>query len=532
MMRTTWKQGALWAVMTALSGSSGSGCSASQSEPDGQGPPSGIAGGSAGLGAGTGGVGGGAAGSVGASGSAASPSAGVGGSVAVPVAGSGSAGTGGGAGAESQAGAGGEPDGGVIDSGDLVPGIDDLIAAPDGTDAAAGTMTDPTTLHSAITRIGAGHVIFLRGGTYAFAVQITVARDNSGQDGQPKTIAPYPGEAPVLDFSSQPYGSSGNARGLELDGSYWHVIGLTVMGSADNGIYVAGNDNVIEGCITHGNRDTGLQLGRYASSAATQAEWPSNNLILNCESYDNFDSPSGENADGFAAKLTVGPGNVFRGCVSHNNIDDGWDLYTKGETGPIGGVTIDQCIAHHNGKLTDGTSTGNGDQNGFKLGGEDIAVAHIVTRSVSFANGKDGFTWNSNPGAIRMINDLAFDNAETNYRFGDNSTPTEAVFTNNLSVRSSSGGTDDKHVGTDVSDSNCWSPSDNPTCAMSGVPQFRFPLSDPEITRSSDGNLDMSAFSLEPRSNLINAGVVPQGELPFDLSYYVDAPDLGAVETQ
>jgi hypothetical protein len=55
------------------------------------------------------------------------------------------------------------------------------------------------------------------------------------------------------------------------------------------------------------NRDSGLQLGRWSSSAP-RAEWPSNNLVLNCEAYDNYDTlpGSGENADGFACKLTTG----------------------------------------------------------------------------------------------------------------------------------------------------------------------------------------------------------------------------------
>jgi hypothetical protein len=104
--------------------------------------------------------------------------------------------------------------------------------------------------------------------------------------------------------------------------------GFEVFKAADNGIFVGGNNNIVESCILHGNRDTGLQISRYASSAA-KSEWPANNLILNCESYDSYDPATGENADGFAAKLTVGAGNVFRGCVAHNNIDDGWDLYTK-----------------------------------------------------------------------------------------------------------------------------------------------------------------------------------------------------------
>jgi hypothetical protein len=416
---------------------------------------------------------------------------------------------------------------------------DDLIAAPDGKDGAAGTLDQPTTLSDAIKRIGENHTIFLRGGTYTFDAQVTIERDNSGSDGKLKGIAPYEDEKPVLDFGSEPYGSDSNPRGLQINGHYWHVLGLTVQNAADNGIYVAGNHNVIEGCITHGNKDTGLQLGRYASSAASQADWPSDNLILNCESYDNYDAPpgSGENADGFAAKLTVGPGNVFRGCISHNNIDDGWDLYTKTDTGAIGAVTIDQCVAHHNGKLTDGTTNDNGDRNGFKLGGEKIAVPHVVTRSVAYANGKNGFTWNSNPGAIRLSNTLAFDNAEGNYKFGDNSTSTSAVFSNNVSFWTGGSAQSDKTVGTDAGNSNCWWNTGGAPASTNGkglqvsAADFAHPLASPTVKRNADGSIDFSPFALAAGSDLLNAGVVPAGDLPFDKSYYVGTPDLGAVET-
>jgi hypothetical protein len=313
-------------------------------------------------------------------------------------------------------------------------------------------------------------------------------------------------------------------RGLQINGSYWHILGLTVERSADNGIYLAGNNNVIESCIIYGNGDTGLQIGSSGSARA------SNNLILNCESYDNKDS-LGENADGFAAKLTSGTGNVFRGCVSHHNVDDGWDLFTQITSGPIDPVTIDQCVAHHNGMLTDGTSNFNGDRNGFKLGGQGIAVAHVVTRSVAFGNGKAGFTWNSNPGAIRLSNNLSFDNAGSNYVFGSGS---QAVFTNNVSFwTSNSSAKNDSVTGNDVSDSNCWwmgGKSSNGKGLVVTAEDFASSLSKPSITRAADGILEFTPFKLATGSDLINAGVIPSGELPFDATYYHDNPDLGSVE--
>jgi hypothetical protein len=489
-------------------------------------PPRGAAGGSAGSGsAGKSAVGSGGAGK----------SASTAGTGAVSGDAGKSAEAGSAAGEAAAAGAGG------AQSGQPDPDAMDLIAAPDGTDAAAGTLTEPTTLTAALKRVAAGHTIFLRDGMYTYDVQITIELTNSGTSkDQPKQLRAYHDEKPILDFSKQPYGTDGNPRGLQVNGNFWHVQGLTVQGSADNGIYVAGSHNVIEDCVTHGNRDTGLQIGR-AGSTQVQADWPADNLILNCESYDNYDAPpgSGENADGFAAKLTVGEGNVFRGCESHNNIDDGWDLYTKTDTGPIGAVTIDQCIAHHNGTLTSGMTNEQGDRNGFKLGGEKIAVAHVVTRSVAFSNGKNGFTWNSNPGAIRLSNTLAFDNAEGNYNFGDSSTMTKAVFTNNVSLWvQASAAKSDKTMGTDASQTNCWWSTSGTAGSKSAkgltvtTADFASPLDKAKIARLADHSLDFTPFQLAAGSDLVNAGVLPAGDLPFDASAYKGNPDLGAVETQ
>jgi hypothetical protein len=213
-------------------------------------------------------------------------------------------------------------------------------------------------------------------------------------------------------------------------------------------------------------------------------------------------------------------------------------LYTKTDTGAIGPVTIDRCIAYSNGTLTDGTSNANGDRNGFKLGGDDIAVAHVVTRSVAFQNGKNGFTWNSNPGAIRLSNNLAFDNVEGNFKFGDNATTTAAVFTNNVSFwTSTASNQSDKAIGTDASNSNAWwdksksQPSVNARGLVVSAVDFANSLASPKLTRSADGSPNFDVFSLATNSDLIGAGVLPAGTLPFDASgYYVGASDLGAVE--
>ena len=387
----------------------------------------------------------------------------------------------------------------------------DIFVAPNGTDSNPGSMSAPTTLTAAITRVQPGQTIQMRGGTYNFSATITIARGNNGTASQQKNISAFGSERPILDFSAQSFSSSN--RGLQLNGFFWHLRGLEIMGAGDNGLFIGGNNNTIERCSTHHNRDSGLQLGRHSSSAP-QSEWPANNLILNCDSFDNFDPDNGEDADGFACKLTTGPGNVFRGCIAHHNVDDGWDLFTKTDTGPISPVTIENCISFSNGATSSGGSTTNSDGNGFKLGGDGIAVNHTIRRSIAFGNKKHGITFNSNPGSITVSNNTSFDNGEENIKF-DTGTH---VFTNNLSFQ----GTNSDHTtGTDVSSTNCWWKNGVSVNAKGLVVSAAdFVSLTPSVTRNADGSINLGNFlRLASGSDLINAGT-PSGT------------DIGAIESQ
>lgn len=384
-----------------------------------------------------------------------------------------------------------------------VPVAGALYVSPNGSASNSGAIGSPTTLASAITKLAPGGTIYMRGGTYTFSGPVTIERDNSGSSGLRKNIVAYGSEKPVLDFYSETFASS--ERGLQIFGHYWHVKGLEVKGAGDNGIFIGGNYNIIENVETHHNRDSGLQISRYASSAASMSEWPSYNQIIGVYSHDNFDPDNGEDADGFAAKLTIGPGNVFDKCISAWNTDDGWDLYTKSDTGPIGVVTIKNSIAYKNGQTSDGTTTANSDGNGFKLGGESIPVNHIVQNSVAFQNKKHGFTYNSNPGSIQMTNNTSWSNGASNFAF-DTGTH---VFTNNLSY---AGTSSDKTSGTDVSGTNVWWKSGASTNAKGLVASSAdFVSLTPSVVRNADGSFSLGNFlKLAAGSDLIGSGT-PSG---------------------
>lgn len=379
----------------------------------------------------------------------------------------------------------------------------DLFVAPNGSASNSGTISSPLNLTSALTLIQPGKTIYMRGGTYSFSSTVTIERTNSGTSTSArKNLVAYGSELPVLDFSAQSFSTTN--RGLQIFGHYWLVKGLEVKGAGDNAIFIGGNYNRIEDVEAHHNRDTGIQLGRYNSSVGF-SEWPSNNEIINSYSHDNYDPDNGEDADGFAAKLTVGPGNVFDGCIAAYNVDDGWDLYAKTETGAIGAVTIRNSIAYKNGQTSDGTSTTASDGNGFKLGGEQIPVNHIVENSIAFQNKKHGFTYNSNPGSIVMKNNTSWSNGQSNFAF-DLGTH---QFTNNLSL---SGGASDKTSGTDISGSNVWWKNNSSTNANGLVASNAdFVSLTPSVLRDTDGSPNLGNFlMLASGSDLIGSGT-PSG---------------------
>ncbi|QZT33783.1 bacterial Ig-like domain-containing protein [Caldalkalibacillus thermarum TA2.A1] len=285
----------------------------------------------------------------------------------------------------------------------------DIYVSPTGTADGTGSKDDPLNIDTAIDFVKPGQKIVVLDGHYVRHSPIHIRRYNDGTPDARKYLVAAPGARPVFDFGRR-------SDGVLHEGHYWHVKGLDFTRSAGNtkGYHLGGSHNIIENARFYDNGDTGLQISRIDSTLDEMADWPSHNLILNSTSFDNRD-PAENNADGFAAKLTVGEGNVFRGCIAHNNIDDGFDLYTKLGTGTIGAVVIEDSIAYNNGTLTDGT-IGKGDKNGFKLGGEGIHVPHVIRNSIAFGNGKYGFTSNSNPGVIAE-NNIAFNNAEGNLDF-------------------------------------------------------------------------------------------------------------------
>jgi hypothetical protein len=308
---------------------------------------------------------------------------------------------------------------------DALNDYDVLYCAPDGSVDGDGTRENPLDIYSAVGYVDMGKEVVALDGVYKMHKAFAIPETNSGVANAWKTLRADDGATVTLDFQN-------TYEGITLDGYYWHIKGIDITNSGDNlkPFQLAGNHNLIEDCKFYSNGDTGFQVSRSQDSKINIDMWPEYNVIRDCESYNNAD-PAGINADGFGLKLTVGVGNIFERCISHNNIDDGFDAYTKMGEGAIGPVTLVNCVSYDNGnKLNeDGTTTSYnaGGNNGFKMGGESVAVQHYLKGCLSYDNNANGITTNSNP-ALKIRNFVSYRNGGSGFSLYTNTDDGRRVF--------------------------------------------------------------------------------------------------------
>jgi hypothetical protein len=377
--------------------------------------------------------------------------------------------------------------------------------APGGSDAARGSLDQPLlSIPKAHALAVAGDTIVVRGGTYTLSTTISLSKSGTATNGF--FLLAYPGERPMLDFSSMAVSS--NNRGIQLSGSRWYIRGFDIKGAGDNGMLISGSFNTVELCSLFENRDTGLQIGNGGS----------NNRIINCDSYYNVDPGQG-NADGFSPKLDVGTGNYFYGCRSWQNSDDGWDGYLRPSSDVT--TTLENCWSFNNGYLKNGSaSIGNG--NGFKMGGGDSSnAAHlkhnmILKRCLVFDNRVKGFDQNNNTGSMSLYNCTGYRNA-TNYSISRTIDSGKALIVVNCISLGSYGS-----LGSfAVQQTNSWlSPF-----SVSNADFVSIDTAGVRGPRKADGSLpDITFLHLARGSQLIDAGTI------VGLPYNGTGPDLGVFE--
>ncbi|MCM1528294.1 MAG: fibronectin type III domain-containing protein [Bacteroides sp.] len=384
-----------------------------------------------------------------------------------------------------------------------------------------GDKNNPMDIYTAVSLVKPGDSIVLMEGTYNLDRTITIDRGIDGTaDAMIYMIAdPEATSRPVLDFG-------GSCPGMVMAGDYWYFQGFDVTRSSasDKGIQVSGSYNTLDNLRAYRNGNTGIQISRYKGTDLWE-DWPSNNLILNCTSYLNAD-PGYEDADGFAAKLTIADGNVFDGCIAAYNADDGWDLFAKIESGPIGRVEIRNSVAFKNGYDigADGQEIVAGNGNGFKMGGSSITGYHTLKNSVAFGNRAKGIDSNSCPD-IQVYNSTSFNNESNNVAFYTNDAKNTDFFADGIvsyktdSVKSGYGtGENLKLLGTqDESKVNgktnyYWKGSKSINTAKVEVTPDWFVNMDMDaaihggICRNADGTINMNGFLVLTDAAAADAG--------------------------
>jgi parallel beta-helix repeat protein len=240
------------------------------------------------------------------------------------------------------------------------------VAPTGGSDSAAGTEAAPfATLGKAQSVASAGDTVLIRGGRFTFSGSGTVGVSftKSGTASASINYFAYPGEVPVFDLTNLT--PSNRVTGLDVHCSYIHLRGLEVMGvhqyqsgSDSWGVRIQGSGNVLENLNVHNNDAPGI----FITSGA-------NNLVLNCDSHNNYDYlESGGSGDGFGCHSSGG-GNILRGCRAYDNSDDGFDFINASGT-----CKVEDSFSFRNGWVppdsthgTPGAAAGNGA--GFKAGG-------------------------------------------------------------------------------------------------------------------------------------------------------------------
>lgn len=411
-----------------------------------------------------------------------------------------------------------------------------------------------------VKSLSAGDILYCLGGQYDYSSTISIGA--SGTSSQYVNIWAYGNEKPIFDFRKIAYGS----RGITTSGNYIYMKGLTIRYTGKNGLWHSGSYSKFELLDVYGNGDTGVQM-----------KGGHNNLILNCDSHDNFDyelggtsmADFGGNADGFADKQYTGGGNTYKGCRAWNNSDDGWDFYQH-VTGGYGPTVIDSCVCYNNGpgyynmvgharyetdkswfqqfegsgKVVTSKREGSpqytvtlaqyvnlGNANGFKLGGGQTNHDVMLTNSLSVYNGVEfhlesslgakGIDQNNNAGEMWVYNNTSCYNAK-NYGFDQKACGTLHLY-NNVSY---------KGVNSDVIQCKSYEEKNN-SWNISGLTVAESDFVSTEVieseilgARQADGSLPEIAFMhLTENSKLINKGTADT-ELP----YYGTAPDLGCFQ--
>ena len=426
------------------------------------------------------------------------------------------------------------------------------VATPSsgGNDSNPGTLAQPwASWNEAFTStsVQPGDTVFFRGGVYQTTVVtgLGIRPTRNGTVDNWIVYINYPGEVPILDCGNITTGdivySGLRNDGISIRGiEYIKLFGLTVRNVKQyydrnyaRGIYIENGIVIIENCKTYNCWGHGMH-----SEFTEGANESSTHYIINCDSYNNCDSisgnPLGSNAGATGAGFDAWDGGgtngkaYFYNCRAWGNSDQGWSIPTEAY------VKCEGCWSFAN------KAYGKGGGAGFKMGWQDINLPNLrreMINCVATYNDGYGFFTNekgSDPPYIAVksnhFNNIAYHNGGFGFTIQDTEQADEIEqwrnYSNNISYLNTSGAVYNAAGAAKYSGSNnTWdipltvADADFASLDTTGI----------TAPRQADGSLpDNDCYHyflrLASSSDLIDAGV------DVGLPYGGTAPDLGAFE--
>ncbi|HEY7373592.1 MAG TPA: right-handed parallel beta-helix repeat-containing protein [Polyangia bacterium] len=400
----------------------------------------------------------------------------------------------------------------------------EYYVSPTGSDSAAGTSAAPfATLSKANSAAAAGDTIWVHGGTYYITSQLTFSKSGTSDSNRTKIWA-VAGETPVLDISR--YNTTNTAADVPavlVTGSWMHLRGLEignakVGASGDHSYSLLRTKNASNNTFELLNLHHGFGPGLFVDTGQ------GGNLILNCDSHDNYDQNGsqgdGQNADGFGVHYqTTGPSTVIRGCRAWNDSDDGYDFISQEVP-----VTIEDSFAMSNGR------GGDGNGNGFKIGSSQTGIRHIVRNNVAWKNKDTGFYANHSTGGNTWYNNTSYMNG-TQYDMLASSFDSSGNVTGTITLSGSKAHIMRNNIGFPNRNANMTGVDTMFNTWDLGITEASTDFASTSDTgctgaREADGSMPAACtfMHLKSGSPLIDKGTNVQ------LPYVGSAPDLGAYE--
>lgn len=304
------------------------------------------------------------------------------------------------------------------------------FVAPFGDDHAEGNKEKPfATFGKAQSLAEAGDTVYFRQGRYIVnneEIQNYSGRyttvfhiTKSGRADAPIVYSGYKKENAEFDMTAVNPGDY-RLTGILLAADYIVLKQLSITGlkvlqkghTQSECVRIQGANNcVLDGMSFH----DGMAIGVYLLKGR-------NNLIVNCDAYNNYDYYSdngyGGNTDGFGAHCVSEDctGNVFRNCRAWWNSDDGFDLINC-----LAPVVIENCVAFYNG-FRPGTLIPAGDGTGIKAGGFGMKAKnmmvrevkkvprHVVRHCIAYRNKNKGIYANHHLGGVEFTDNVSIAN--------------------------------------------------------------------------------------------------------------------------